>query len=74
MSQANPSREDFAALLQESFAANDLAEGYVAKGIVTAIEKDVAIVDVVDNHPTGPTAQDTAPDAVDAPDRIEETS
>ncbi len=32
------------------------------------------IVDVVDNHPTGPTAQDTAPDAVDAPDRIEETS
>ncbi|MBN9055038.1 30S ribosomal protein S1 [Shinella sp. PSBB067] len=46
MSQANPTREDFAALLQESFATNDLAEGYVAKGIVTAIEKDVAIVDV----------------------------
>ncbi|WP_411033916.1 30S ribosomal protein S1 [Shinella sp. BYT-45] len=46
MSQANPTREDFAALLQESFAANDLAEGYVAKGIVTGIEKDVAIVDV----------------------------
>lgn len=46
MSQANPTRDDFAALLQESFATNDLAEGYVAKGIVTAIEKDVAIVDV----------------------------
>ncbi|MFB2552710.1 30S ribosomal protein S1 [Ensifer soli] len=46
MSQANPTRDDFAALLQESFASNDLAEGYVAKGIVTAIEKDVAIVDV----------------------------
>ncbi|MCT7665927.1 30S ribosomal protein S1 [Shinella kummerowiae] len=46
MSQANPTREDFAALLQESFATNDLAEGYVAKGIVTAIEKDVAIIDV----------------------------
>ncbi|HVK91294.1 MAG TPA: 30S ribosomal protein S1 [Mycoplana sp.] len=46
MSQANPTREDFAALLQESFANHDLAEGYVAKGIVTAIEKDVAIVDV----------------------------
>src|SRR5690606_36973190 len=46
MSHANPTREDFAALLQESFAANDPAEGYVAKGIVTAIEKDVAIVDV----------------------------
>ncbi|NVP56633.1 30S ribosomal protein S1 [Mycoplana rhizolycopersici] len=46
MSQANPTRDDFAALLQESFATNDLAEGYVAKGIITAIEKDVAIVDV----------------------------
>ena len=46
MSQANPTRDDFAALLQESFASQDLAEGYVTKGIVTAIEKDVAIVDV----------------------------
>ena len=46
MSQANPTRDDFAAMLQESFAVNDLAEGYVAKGIITAIEKDVAIVDV----------------------------
>ncbi|MEM6464036.1 MAG: 30S ribosomal protein S1 [Pseudomonadota bacterium] len=40
------SAEDFASLLEESFATRDLAEGYVAKGIVTAIEKDVAIVDV----------------------------
>jgi small subunit ribosomal protein S1 len=46
MSVATPTRDDFAALLEESFASNDLAEGYVAKGIVTAIEKDVAIVDV----------------------------
>lgn len=46
MSQANPTRDDFAALLQESFATHDLAEGYVAKGLITAIEKDVAIVDV----------------------------
>src|ERR1700754_2070465 len=46
MSVASPSREDFAALLEESFAKNDLAEGYVTKGIVTAIEKDVAVVDV----------------------------
>ena len=38
--------EDFASLLEESFAKNDLAEGYVAKGIITAIEKDVAIIDV----------------------------
>jgi small subunit ribosomal protein S1 len=46
VSQLTPLREDFAALLEESFANNDLAEGYVAKGIVTAIEKDVAIIDV----------------------------
>jgi small subunit ribosomal protein S1 len=46
MSVDTSMREDFAALLEESFATNDLAEGYVAKGIVTAIEKDVAIVDV----------------------------
>ena len=46
MSVSTPTREDFAALLEESFAKTDLAEGYVAKGIVTAIEKDVAIVDV----------------------------
>ena len=46
MSVSNPTRDDFAALLEESFAKNDLAEGYVTKGIITAIEKDVAIVDV----------------------------
>ncbi len=46
MTVETPTREDFAALLEESFQGNDLAEGYVAKGIVTAIEKDVAIVDV----------------------------
>jgi len=46
MNVATPTREDFAALLEESFAGNDLAEGYVAKGTVTAIEKDMAIIDV----------------------------
>ncbi len=46
MTVETPTREDFAALLEELFQGNDLAEGYVAKGIVTAIEKDVAIVDV----------------------------
>ncbi len=43
---AETSMEDFASLLEESFVTQDLAEGYVAKGIITAIEKDVAIVDV----------------------------
>jgi small subunit ribosomal protein S1 len=43
---ASPSREDFAALLAESFEKTDLAEGSVIKGRVTAIEKDVAVIDV----------------------------
>ena len=43
---AASSMEDFASLLEESFAKQDLTEGYVTKGIITAIEKDVAIIDV----------------------------
>ncbi|CAN0654532.1 30S ribosomal protein S1 [Nitratireductor aquimarinus] len=46
MSEFNPSRDDFASLLEESFNERDAAEGSVVKGIVTAIEKDMAIVDV----------------------------
>jgi small subunit ribosomal protein S1 len=46
VAQAQPSREDFAALLQESFMENDIAEGTVVKGRVVAIEKDVAVIDV----------------------------
>ncbi len=42
----NPSREDFAALLEESFASNDTVEGSVIAGKVVAIEKDVAVIDV----------------------------
>ena len=38
--------EDFASLFAESLATHDLAEGYVVKGIVMAIEKDMAIIDV----------------------------
>jgi small subunit ribosomal protein S1 len=46
MSAATSLKEDFASLLEESFSKVDLAEGYVTKGIITAIEKDMAIVDV----------------------------
>ena len=46
MSQSNPTRDDFASLLDESFSAEHSAEGSVVKGIVTAIEKDMAIIDV----------------------------
>jgi len=41
-----PSREDFAAMLEESFTSGNLQEGSVIKGIVVGIEKDVAIIDV----------------------------
>ena len=42
----NPSVEDFAALLEESMGPNDAVEGSVVKGRVTAIEKDLAIIDI----------------------------
>ncbi|WP_105985362.1 30S ribosomal protein S1 [Brucella sp. BCCN 84-3] len=45
MSQSNPTRADFESLLAESFAEHDLAEGYVVKGRIVAIEKDMAIID-----------------------------
>jgi small subunit ribosomal protein S1 len=41
-----PSRDDFAALLEESYGQNEAFEGSVIKGRVVAIEKDVAVIDV----------------------------
>src|SRR4051812_19376739 len=41
-----PSREDFTALLNESFKADQLMEGSVIKGTVVGIEKDLAVIDV----------------------------
>ncbi|MCV3239325.1 30S ribosomal protein S1 [Mesorhizobium sp. ZC-5] len=46
MSQANPTRDDFSALLEESFSDGHSGEGQVVKGLITAIEKDMAIIDV----------------------------
>jgi small subunit ribosomal protein S1 len=43
---ATPSREDFAAMLDESFQTGNLQEGAVIKGTVVGIEKDVAVIDV----------------------------
>jgi len=43
---AAPSREDFAALLEDSFTHGNLHEGSVIKGTVVAIEKDLAVIDV----------------------------
>lgn len=45
MSQLNPSREDFAAILDESLSANNLKANAVVKGRVMAIEKDMVIID-----------------------------
>src|SRR3954466_5853745 len=44
--QRAPSREDFAALLEESFRTAEIQEGAVVKGNVLAIEKDVAVIDI----------------------------
>jgi small subunit ribosomal protein S1 len=41
-----PTREDFAALLNESYGGTDAFEGSVIKGRVVAIEKDVAVIDI----------------------------
>ena len=46
MSEMNPSTEDFAALLEESFETQDFAEGSVVKGTIVAFEKDLAVIDV----------------------------
>jgi small subunit ribosomal protein S1 len=42
----NPTRDDFAALLDESFKTDSLQEGMVVKGTIVAIEKDLALIDV----------------------------
>jgi small subunit ribosomal protein S1 len=42
----NPSRDDFSALLDESMGGRDFMEGQVVHGLVVAIEKDFAIIDV----------------------------
>ncbi len=42
----NPSRDDFAALLDQSMGGRDFMEGSVVHGAVVGIEKDFAIIDV----------------------------
>src|SRR6266508_2419238 len=45
-SVSHPSRDEFAALLEESLTGTALQEGSVVKGTIVAIEKDVAVIDV----------------------------
>ena len=49
MNDLNPTREDFAALLEESLAATDMYEGSVIKGKVVGIEKDLDYFLLVDH-------------------------
>ncbi|MFN0192878.1 MAG: S1 RNA-binding domain-containing protein, partial [Aestuariivirga sp.] len=42
----NPTREDFEALLAESFSDNPALEGGVVKGRVVNVENDFVIIDV----------------------------
>ena len=45
--EMNPTRMDFEALLNESMGGESAAfEGTVIKGKITAIEKDLAVIDV----------------------------
>jgi len=45
-SPSAPTREDFAALLEETYGADEAFEGSVVKGRVVAIEKDMALIDI----------------------------
>ena len=44
--ELNPTRDEFAALLSETMSEDDAFEGSVVKGTITAIEKDLAVIDV----------------------------
>jgi small subunit ribosomal protein S1 len=44
--EMNPTRDEFAAMLAESLAKDDVFEGQVVKGKIVGIEKDLAVIDV----------------------------
>jgi small subunit ribosomal protein S1 len=44
--ELTPTREDFAAMLGETMPEDEVFEGSVVKGTITAIEKDLAVIDV----------------------------
>ena len=44
--EMNPTRDDFAAMLDQSLGGDELSEGNVIKGTIVGIEKDLAIIDV----------------------------
>ena len=42
----NPSLDDFEAMLNETFGAEDMMEGKVVEGTVVGLEKDLVVIDV----------------------------
>ena len=57
-SELNPTQDDFAALLEQSFAEDNPVEGSVVEGRITAIENDLVIIDVgLKTEGTRPTAR-----------------
>src|SRR3546814_6951626 len=44
---ANPTRDDFAAMLEQTLRGTDSFVGHVVKGTVLGIEHDLAVIDVV---------------------------
>ena len=45
-STMNPSLDDFEAMLNETFGADDMMEGKVVEGTVVGLEKDLVVIDV----------------------------
>ena len=46
LNSLTPSRDDFTALLNETYGADEAFEGSVVKGRIVAIEKDMALIDI----------------------------
>ena len=46
MTEMNPTSDEFASLLAESLARDEVYEGQVVRGKVVGIEKDMAVIDV----------------------------
>ncbi len=71
-----PSRDDFSAMLDESFGGRDFAEGTVVQGIVVGVDRDFVIVDVglktegrISTKEFGPMSEGKPPVAVGRPHR-----
>ena len=54
MSVSTPSRDDFAALLDESLHGREMLEGQVVHGLVVGVEKGVLGLGGLDRGPFGP--------------------